>query len=90
MTIRYAKFFSRPHNAVIRVYDDAGNLIGLWRQSEALPIARANRLTISDARLRNSRRKDHRRVRMLHLTATYSRPIFWRYRLPQDCRAIMA
>jgi hypothetical protein len=25
--IEYAKFFSRSHNAVIRVYDDAGNVI---------------------------------------------------------------
>ena len=25
--IGYAKFFSRSHNAVIRVYDDAGNVI---------------------------------------------------------------
>jgi hypothetical protein len=26
-TIGYAKFFSRSHDAVIRVYDDAGNVI---------------------------------------------------------------
>jgi hypothetical protein len=26
--INYAKFFSRSHDAVIRVYDDAGNVIG--------------------------------------------------------------
>ena len=26
--IKYAKFFSGSHNAVIRVYDEAGNLIG--------------------------------------------------------------
>ena len=25
--IDYAKFFSRSHNAVIRVYDEAGNII---------------------------------------------------------------
>jgi hypothetical protein len=25
--IGYAKFYSRSHNAVIRVYDDAGNVI---------------------------------------------------------------
>jgi hypothetical protein len=25
--VGYAKFFSRSHNAVIRVYDDAGNVI---------------------------------------------------------------
>jgi hypothetical protein len=25
--IEYAKFFSRSHHAVIRVYDDAGNVI---------------------------------------------------------------
>ena len=25
--IGYAKFYSRPHNAVIRVYDEGGNLI---------------------------------------------------------------
>jgi hypothetical protein len=25
--VSYAKFFSRSHDAVIRVYDDAGNLI---------------------------------------------------------------
>jgi hypothetical protein len=26
-TIGYAKFFSRSHDAVIRVYDEAGNVI---------------------------------------------------------------
>jgi hypothetical protein len=26
--IGYAKFFSRSHDAVIRVYDEAGNVIG--------------------------------------------------------------
>jgi hypothetical protein len=26
--IGYAQFFSRSHDAVIRVYDDAGNVIG--------------------------------------------------------------
>jgi hypothetical protein len=26
-TIGYAKFFSRSHHAVIRVFDDAGNVI---------------------------------------------------------------
>jgi hypothetical protein len=26
--IDYAKFYSRSHGAVIRVYDDAGNVIG--------------------------------------------------------------
>jgi len=26
-TIEYAKFYSRSHNAVIRVYDDPGNVI---------------------------------------------------------------
>jgi hypothetical protein len=25
--VRYARFFSRSHDAVIRVYDDAGNVI---------------------------------------------------------------
>ncbi len=25
--IGYAKFYSRPHDAVIRVYDEAGNVI---------------------------------------------------------------
>ena len=25
--INYAKFFTRPHHAMIRVYDDAGNVI---------------------------------------------------------------
>ena len=25
--IKYAKFFSRSHNAVVRVYDEAGNVI---------------------------------------------------------------
>jgi hypothetical protein len=25
--IGYAKFYSRPHDAVIRVYNDAGNVI---------------------------------------------------------------
>ena len=27
MTIRYAKFYSRSHDVVIRVYDATGNLI---------------------------------------------------------------
>jgi hypothetical protein len=27
-SIGYAKFFSRSHQAVIRVYDEAGNVIG--------------------------------------------------------------
>jgi hypothetical protein len=27
MRMGYAKFFSRSHNAVIRVYDEAGNVI---------------------------------------------------------------
>jgi hypothetical protein len=27
MRIGYAKFFSRSHDAVIRVYDEAGNMI---------------------------------------------------------------
>jgi hypothetical protein len=33
-TIDYAKFFSRSHHAVIRVYDDAGNgrTIGVSQQ----------------------------------------------------------
>ena len=26
-TVSYAKFFSRSHDVVIRVYDDAGNVI---------------------------------------------------------------
>jgi hypothetical protein len=26
-TVEYAKFFSRSHDAVIRVYDDAGNVV---------------------------------------------------------------
>ena len=29
----YAKFFSRSHDAVIRVYDDAGNVIGTHEQA---------------------------------------------------------
>jgi len=29
----YAKFFSRSHGAVIRVYDDAGNVIGAHEQA---------------------------------------------------------
>ena len=29
--IGYAKFYSRSHDAVIRVYDDAGNVIGTQR-----------------------------------------------------------
>jgi predicted transcriptional regulator len=29
--IRYAKFYSRSHNAVIRVYDEAGKLIEVHR-----------------------------------------------------------
>jgi hypothetical protein len=31
--INYAKFRSRSHNAVIRVYDDAGNVIGTHEQA---------------------------------------------------------
>jgi hypothetical protein len=31
--IDYAKFRSRSHNAVIRVYDDAGNVIGTHEQA---------------------------------------------------------
>jgi hypothetical protein len=31
--IGYAKFYSRSHNAVIRVYDEAGNVIGTHEQS---------------------------------------------------------
>ena len=38
--IGYAKFFSRSHDAVIRVYDEAGNVIMLhqpkgWRKKRA-------------------------------------------------------
>jgi hypothetical protein len=31
--IGYAKFFSRSHNAMIRVYDDAGNVIETHEQA---------------------------------------------------------
>ena len=31
--IGYAKFYSRSHDAVIRVYDDAGNVIGTHEQA---------------------------------------------------------
>jgi hypothetical protein len=31
--ISYAKFYSRSHDAVIRVYDDAGNVIETHEQS---------------------------------------------------------
>jgi hypothetical protein len=31
--IGYAKFFSRSHDAVIRVYDDAGNVIDTYEQA---------------------------------------------------------
>jgi hypothetical protein len=31
--VEYAKFFSRSHHAVIRVYDDAGNVINLHRNN---------------------------------------------------------
>jgi len=31
--IEYAKFYSRSHNAVIRVYDEAGNVIETHEQS---------------------------------------------------------
>ncbi len=31
--IGYAKFYSRSHNAVIRVYDEAGNIIGTHEQT---------------------------------------------------------
>jgi hypothetical protein len=30
--VGYAKFFSRSHDAVISVYDEAGNLIGIHEQ----------------------------------------------------------
>jgi len=40
--VDYAKFFSRPHDAAIRGYDAAGNVIvtGAWRQ---LPFALTHR-----------------------------------------------
>jgi hypothetical protein len=31
--IGYAKFFSRSHNAVIRIYDEAGNVIEAHEQA---------------------------------------------------------
>jgi hypothetical protein len=31
--IKYVKFFSRPHNAVIRVYDEAGTVIETHEQA---------------------------------------------------------
>jgi hypothetical protein len=31
--IGYAKFFSRPHDAIIRVFDDAGNVIETHRHA---------------------------------------------------------
>jgi hypothetical protein len=31
--IGYAQFYSRSHDAVIRVYDDAGNVIGTYEHS---------------------------------------------------------
>jgi hypothetical protein len=31
--IEYAKFYSRSHDAVIRVYDDAGNVIETHEQT---------------------------------------------------------
>jgi len=31
-TVGYAKFFSRSHDAVIRIYDDAGNVIETHEQ----------------------------------------------------------
>jgi hypothetical protein len=31
--IKYAKFFSRSHDAVTRVYDDAGDVIGTHEQA---------------------------------------------------------
>ena len=31
--IGYAKFFSRSHDAVIRVYDEAGNVIETYEQA---------------------------------------------------------
>jgi hypothetical protein len=33
MQIGYAKFYSRPHHAVIHVYDDAGNMNEAREQS---------------------------------------------------------
>jgi hypothetical protein len=32
-TVEYAKFFSRSHHAVIRVYDEAGNVIEMQEQA---------------------------------------------------------
>jgi hypothetical protein len=34
--IDYAKFYSRSHDAVIRVYDEAGNVIETHEQAEEL------------------------------------------------------
>jgi hypothetical protein len=31
--INYAKFFSRSHNAVIRVYDEAGNVVEMLERA---------------------------------------------------------
>jgi hypothetical protein len=38
--IGYAKFRSRSHDAVIRVYDEAGNIIGTHEQTGAISRAR--------------------------------------------------
>jgi hypothetical protein len=39
--VGYAKFYSRSHDAVIRVYDDAGNVIETHdHASDALPAQR--------------------------------------------------
>jgi hypothetical protein len=37
--IDYAKFYSRSHHAVIRVYDDAGKVIEMHDQTNRVPRA---------------------------------------------------
>jgi hypothetical protein len=34
--VEYAKFYSRSHDAVIRVYDNAGNVIGTHKRAGEL------------------------------------------------------
>jgi hypothetical protein len=39
--IGYAKFSSRSHDAVIRVYDEAGKLIQTYQRNRSKPVASA-------------------------------------------------
>ncbi len=51
--ISYAKFYSRSHDAVIRVYDDAGNVIE--KHEQAGDFKRAVAITVCDFEQNKSR-----------------------------------